>query len=47
MEYKKIQLDEILFLVKKGFSYGDILTMPVYLRRYYVEYIIELENKQT
>ena len=47
MEYKKGQLDEILFLVKKGFSYGDILTMPVYLRRYYVDYIIELENKTT
>jgi hypothetical protein len=42
--YKKGQLDEILFLVKKGFSYGDVLTMPVYLRKYYVEYIIELEN---
>ena len=47
MEYKKLQLDEILFLVKRGFSYGDILSMPVYLRRYYVDYIIELENKQT
>ena len=47
MEYRKGQLDEILFLDKKGFSYGDILSMPVYLRRYYVEYIIELENKQS
>jgi hypothetical protein len=45
MDYKKTQLDEILFLVKKGFSYGDILTMPIYLRKYYVDYIIELENK--
>lgn len=45
MDYKKSQLDEILFLVKRGFSYGDVLSMPVYLRRYYVEYIIELENK--
>jgi hypothetical protein len=44
MEYKKGQLDEILFLVKKGFSYGDIQSMPVYIRRYYVEYLIELEN---
>lgn len=44
MEYKKGQLDEILFLIKKGFSYGDILTMPVFVRRYYVNYIIELEN---
>jgi hypothetical protein len=44
MDYKKGQLDEILFLIKKGFSYGDLLTMPVHLRRYYVNYIIELEN---
>lgn len=44
MAYKKGQLDEILFLIKRGFSYGDIITMPVFIRRYYVEYIIELEN---
>jgi hypothetical protein len=44
MDYKKGQLDEILFLIKKGFSYGDILTMPIFVRRYYVEYILELEN---
>jgi hypothetical protein len=44
MDYKKIQLDEILFLVKRGFSYGDLLLMPVYLRKYYVDYIIGLEN---
>jgi hypothetical protein len=31
-------------MVKKGFTYGDVLTMPVYLRKYYVGYIIELEN---
>jgi hypothetical protein len=43
-EYKKNQLSEILFLVKRGFSYGDILSMPVYVRRYYIEYILELEN---
>jgi hypothetical protein len=46
-DYKKGQLDEILFLVKRGFSYGDILTMPVFIRRYYVEYLIELENRST
>lgn len=45
MDYKKLQLDEILFLVKRGFSFGDLLSMPIYLRRYYVEYIIDLENK--
>ena len=44
MAYKKGQLDEILFLTKKGFTYRDILSMPIYIRRYFVEYIIELEN---
>jgi hypothetical protein len=43
-DYKKNQLSEILFLVKRGFSYGDILSMPIYIRQYYVNYIIELEN---
>jgi hypothetical protein len=46
MDYRKGQLDEILFLIKRGFSFGDLLTMPVYLRRYYVNYIMELENTQ-
>lgn len=43
-DYSKGQLDEILFLVKRGFSYGDILNMPIFIRRYYVNYLIELEN---
>ena len=43
-EYKKQQLDEILFLVKKGFTYSDILSMPVSIRQYYIQYIIEIEN---
>jgi hypothetical protein len=43
-DYKKGQLDEILFLVKKGFAYNDILLMPIYVRRYYINYIIEIEN---
>ena len=42
MEYKKNQLNEILFLVKRGFSYGDIRSMPIYVRRYYVETLIEI-----
>jgi hypothetical protein len=44
-DYKKGQLDEILFLVKRGFSYGDIMGMPIYIRRYYINYLIEIENK--
>lgn len=44
-EYRKGQLDEILYLIRRGFSYGDILSMPISIRRYYVSYIQELENK--
>lgn len=43
-DYKKNQLSEILFLVKRGFSYGDILSMPIYIRQYYINYMVELEN---
>ena len=42
--YKRDQLTEILFLVKKGFTYSDILSMPVYVRRYYLQFIMEMEN---
>lgn len=45
MDYKKNQLDEILYLINRKFSYSDVLSMPIYLRRYYIEYIMELENK--
>jgi hypothetical protein len=45
MDYKKGQLDEILFMVKRGFSYSDVLKMPIHTRRYYVQYMIELENQ--
>ena len=45
-DYRKTQLDQILFLVKRGFSYRDILTMPIYLRTYYVNYMIDLENEK-
>jgi len=40
------QLKEILFLVKRGFSYSDILSMPIYVRRYYIQYITELETEK-
>lgn len=42
MEYRKNQLDEILFLINKKFTYSDVLSMPIYLRRYYIDYIVEL-----
>jgi phosphoribosylformylglycinamidine (FGAM) synthase-like amidotransferase family enzyme len=41
MDYKKIQLDEILFLITRGFSYGDVLSMPIFVRRYYVNFLLE------
>ena len=43
-DYKSAQYTEIIFLVKKGFTHRDVLEMPTYLRRYYVERIIELEK---
>jgi len=45
MDYKKIIFSEILFLVNKGFSYSDILSMPIYIRKYYITYLLEY-NKQ-
>lgn len=46
MEYREVQLKEILFLINRNFSYGDILTMPVFVRRYYIDYITEKENNK-
>jgi hypothetical protein len=45
MDYKTTQLKELLFLVKRGFSYSDILSMPVYIRRYYIQHIAEAEKE--
>jgi hypothetical protein len=45
MEYREGQLKEILFLIREGFSYNDVLSMPVYIRKYYIDYIIEMKNK--
>ena len=36
---------KILFLVKRGFSYSDIISMPVHIRRYFIEYLLEIEGK--
>ena len=41
----RLNLREILFMVKRGFSYSDLLSMPVHTRRYFVQYMIELENE--
>jgi len=46
MDYKKAQLDEILFMVNKGFAYNDLLSMPIYLRRYFITYILDVEKAE-
>lgn len=46
-DYIKGQLEEILFLVKRGFSYSDVLMMPVYVRRFYVTYMLDKESEIT
>lgn len=43
MDYKKNLLLEIFYLIQKGFSYFEVLSMPIFIRKYYVEYL--LENK--
>ena len=42
LDYKKIILDEIFFLVKNAnFSYVDVMTMPTYERKYFIGKIME------
>ena len=42
LDYKKIILDEIFFLVKNAnFSYVDVMTMPTYERKYFIGKVIE------
>jgi len=42
LEYKKILLDEIFFLVKNAnFSYQDIMNMPTYERKYFIGKVIQ------
>ena len=47
-EYKRVQLDEFYFLGKHvNFSYGDMLIMPVFERKYFINKIIEdFDRKQ-
>ena len=42
-EYKQILLNNILFLIKNGFSYTEILNMPIYIRRYFLELLTKKE----
>lgn len=42
LDYKKIILDEIFFLVKNAnFSYADVMTMPTYERKYFIGKVLE------
>lgn len=46
-EYKKNQLDEIYYLSKHAnFSYSDILIMPVYERKYFINKLVEEFDKR-
>jgi hypothetical protein len=46
-EYKKNQLDEFYYLIKYGgFSYRDLLIMPIFERRYFVDKFIEDTSKK-
>jgi len=41
-DYKKSQLDEIYYLCKlANFSYSDIIFMPVFERKYFINKIVE------
>ena len=47
-DYKAVQLDEFYFLGKHvNFSYSDMLIMPVFERKYFINKIIEdFDRKQ-
>jgi hypothetical protein len=45
-DYKKLLLDETYYLIKyANFSYGDILTMPTYERKYFVDKLFSENSK--
>ena len=44
MDYKQTQLGEILWLIKRGFSYSDVRSMPIFIRRYYIQHINDKEK---
>jgi len=41
MVYKKHQIDAILFLLSKGFTYRDILILPIHERNNIITALIE------
>ena len=46
-DYKKIQLDEIYYLSKHANSvYSDMLNMPVFERKYFINKIVEDFDKR-
>lgn len=46
-DYKKNQLDEIYYLSRHAnFSYSDILTMPVFERKYFINKLVEEFDKR-
>jgi hypothetical protein len=41
MAYKKYQIESILFLLTKGFTYHDVLILPVHERNSIINYFME------
>lgn len=37
----KFLLEEIYYLVKEGFTYSDVISMPTYQRKYFLGKILE------
>jgi hypothetical protein len=45
--YQKILLDEFYYLIKHGnFSYSDLLKMPTYERKYFIDKLIKEYEKR-
>lgn len=47
LEYKKVLMDEFFYLIKyAGFSYSDLLTVPTYERKYFINKLVELNTQK-
>ena len=47
-DYKKYLMDEFYYLIKHAqFSYSDLLLMPTYERKYFIEKLIKENEKKS
>jgi len=47
LSYKTMLMDEIFYLTKyANFSYSDIMIMPTYERKYFINKLIEVHSKK-